>query len=114
MARSRRLRLAPFSAARAAAGPQPAFGSLAHLTNPYSDADGVAYFLRRDNQAIRRAYKKGLVSRSAYLAAREVKVGHSKNFARRRRGYRKCEKEWKLTWICSIRTPTRMLIEALI
>ncbi|KAJ7669833.1 hypothetical protein DFH06DRAFT_1320878 [Mycena polygramma] len=102
------------SSSTSAAGPQPAFGSLAHLTNPYNDAPGLVYFMRRDNRAIRRAYKKKIISRSAYLAAREVKAGHSKNFVRRRRAYRKCEKEWCLTWKFSIQTPTRMLIEALI
>ncbi|KAJ6449150.1 hypothetical protein C8R47DRAFT_1214714 [Mycena vitilis] len=115
MSLTRRQRLAPFFAARAAAGPQPAFGTLAQLVNPYpGDAAGDAYFLRRDNRAIRRAYKKGYISRARYLAAAEVKIGHSKNLARRRRGYRRCEREWRLTWRYAIRTPTRMLIEALV
>ncbi|KAJ6474055.1 hypothetical protein C8R47DRAFT_1221302 [Mycena vitilis] len=98
MAQSRQQRLAPFFVARSAAGPQPAFGSLAHLVNPYpGDAPGDAYFLRRDSRAIRRAYKKNKISRARYLAAAEVKIGHSKNLARRRRGYRRCERDWRLT-----------------
>ncbi|KAJ7613286.1 hypothetical protein DFH06DRAFT_1344752 [Mycena polygramma] len=114
MTGSRQRRLAPFFAARQALGPQPAFGSLAHLTNPYNDARGVVYFMRRDNRALRRAYQRGLISKSAYLGAGDVKAGHSKNFARRRRGYRKCERDWRLTWKYLLRTPSRMLIEALV
>ncbi|KAJ7657843.1 hypothetical protein DFH06DRAFT_1327900 [Mycena polygramma] len=65
-------RLAPFFAARAAAGPQAAFGVLAHLVNPYpNDAPGDAYFLRRDSRAIRRAYQRKTISRNRYLAAAE-------------------------------------------
>ncbi|KAJ7793975.1 hypothetical protein B0H14DRAFT_3558543 [Mycena olivaceomarginata] len=115
MARSRRSRLAAFFSARSALGPHPAFGALSHLTNPYAhDAPGDVYFLRRNSRKVRRRYKRGKISKSSYLAASEVKAGHSKEFERRRRAYKKCEKDWKLRWKFRVYTPSRMLIEALV
>jgi hypothetical protein len=58
------------------------------------------YFLQRN----RRSYKKKKSSKC------EVKAGHSKEFERRRRAYKKCERDWKLDWKYKVYTPTRMLI----
>ncbi|KAJ7323501.1 hypothetical protein DFH08DRAFT_817531 [Mycena albidolilacea] len=100
MARSRHSRLSAFFATRSALGPHPAFGSLAYLTNLYAhDGPGDVYFLRRKS------------SKSAYLAASEVKAGHSKEFERRRRAYKKCERDWKLDWEYKVYTPTHVVLE---
>ncbi|KAJ7695256.1 hypothetical protein B0H14DRAFT_2650663 [Mycena olivaceomarginata] len=93
-----------------ALGPHPAFGALSHLTNPYAhDAPGDVYFLRRNSRKVRRRYKRGKISRSSYLAASEVKAGHSKEFERPA-SVQKCEKDWKLRWKFRVYTPSRMLI----
>ncbi|KAJ6577730.1 hypothetical protein B0H19DRAFT_1370834 [Mycena capillaripes] len=105
MGRSRCQRLEPFFSGRNSLGPEPAFGALSNLPNPYNDAFGKLYSLTR---TLRR--KKNRRARSVTQA----KMGHSKDFERRRRGYRSCADDWNLKWKYSLDTPTRKLVEALV
>ncbi|KAJ6498492.1 hypothetical protein C8R47DRAFT_1068768 [Mycena vitilis] len=110
----RRRRVSPYIAAREQIVGRLPFAALAALGNPYDDAAGDCYILRRVPRAVQEAYDAKKITRGQYRAATEVKAGHSKNFDARQRGYRKCEIDWVLIWEVKVWTPNRKLLEALI
>lgn len=125
MAHRRRRRVDPYIAAREQIVGRLPFAALAALCvsslrldgsftfyrrNPYDDAAGDCYILRRVPRAVQEAYDAKKITRGQYRAATQVKAGHSKNFDARQRGYRKCEIDWVLIWEVKVWTPNRKLL----
>ncbi|KAJ7833898.1 hypothetical protein B0H13DRAFT_1914355 [Mycena leptocephala] len=111
--RHRRSRVAAYLNARNALGWHSALDLLAKLRNPYNDGAGYVYIFQCVPRTIFLQYESRQITRTAFLTASRVKVGHTNDLKRRRREYKKCEIDWVLTWRIKIWTPCHMLLESL-
>ncbi|KAJ7304799.1 hypothetical protein DFH08DRAFT_976576 [Mycena albidolilacea] len=83
--------------------------------DPYpSDGPGVNYIVTRDLVADVDAYEQGQIDRQTLLSRREIKMGESKDFFRRRHGYAKCQRRYRHEWKAMYTTPERKLTEHLV
>ncbi|KAJ7482935.1 hypothetical protein B0H11DRAFT_1915015 [Mycena galericulata] len=77
------------------------------------DGPGLVYITSRVPYCKWNAYIQGHIQTSEFLDALEVKVGHTRDMARRQRAYRVCAKGIAIRWHVAFRTRKRILSEAI-
>ncbi|KAJ7473881.1 hypothetical protein B0H11DRAFT_1918694 [Mycena galericulata] len=77
------------------------------------EGPGLVYITSRVPYWILNAYLQGRIQSSEFLDALEVKVGHTRNMARRQRAYHVCAKGIAICWHVAFRACKRILSEAI-
>ncbi|KAJ7801012.1 hypothetical protein B0H14DRAFT_2615702 [Mycena olivaceomarginata] len=89
--------------------------AVAVIPDPYpSDGPGVNYIVTRDLVADVAAYEQGQIDQQTLLSRREIKMGESKDFFRRRHGYAECQRRYRHECKAMYTTPERKLTEHLV